>query len=801
MRSRYLFSVIAFLCVVSMIAWRLYRAVPARAQQSTTEAQPTASQPPQQTEEVKPGDSQSAPAATFHAQTKLVLVDSIVTDKKGNYIRDLAQKDFRVWEDNKEQEVKSFSYESQTGVNGNPPTHYLVLFFDNSSMEFGDQSYARQTATKFIDANAGPNHLIALVDFGGTLRITQNFTADSDRLKKIVAGTKFSTVSPNGTAPVEVASAGVPPLMNAEAEFGARSMLMALRALAKNLATVPGRKSVVLLTAGFPLTPEDESELTAVIDSCNKANVAVYPVDVRGLVAGGPVAPQSRLTNPLTRHEGQLRTAVFNYSNDAEKTPHLVLVQRPGGGGGGGVGGHGGAGGGGAGGGGTGGGHGGTGGGGTGGHGGTGGGGTGHGGTGGTGSGGKGGTGSSGGRGFTPSSAYYNNIMNPNLQPRNIVPQFPESASTNQQVLFALADGTGGFVIHDTNDLLSGMDRIAKEQDEYYVVGYAPPESQEGSCHTIKVKIDRGGTIVRSRSGYCNVKPVDLLAGKPIEKELESHASMSNISAPGASLETPFFFTSANVARVSVAMEIPSNTVKFDKQKGKYHADINVLGIATKPDGTEAARFSDTVHLELEKDEVKEFNKNPFRYENQFDVASGEYKLAVVFSSGGESFGKLEAPLKVDNYDGKHFVLSSLALSREAHPVADIQQGLDADLIAGYVPLVTAGIQIVPAADYHFKKTEATFMYAEIYEPLLTGPNPPKIGVEMKIVDEKTGRAPIDAGITNTEKLIQAGNPVVPFGLKVPVDKLDPGNYRLELRAIDSAGNSSPIRATEFVVD
>ena len=188
----------------------------------------------------------------------MVLVDSIVTDKKGNYIRDLTQKNFRVWEDNKEQEVKSFSYESGNASPNNPMKRYLVLFFDNSTMEFAEQAAARQAAAKFIDDNAGPNRQMAIADFGGTLRITQNFTADAERLKKVVAGTKFATVSPNG----EVASLGAPPLMSAEADFGARSMLWAVRDLAKSLATVPGRKSVVLLTAGFPLTPERQSAAT-----------------------------------------------------------------------------------------------------------------------------------------------------------------------------------------------------------------------------------------------------------------------------------------------------------------------------------------------------------------------------------------------------------------------------------------------------------------------------------------------------------------------------------------------------------
>src|SRR5262249_50282309 len=82
-------------------------------------------------------------------------------------------------------------------------------------------------------------------------------------------------------------SLGMSSLSNAAADFGARTMLLALRSLAKNLRTVPGRKMVVLFSGGFPLSTENESELTATIDACNKANVAVYAVDARGLVALG----------------------------------------------------------------------------------------------------------------------------------------------------------------------------------------------------------------------------------------------------------------------------------------------------------------------------------------------------------------------------------------------------------------------------------------------------------------------------------------------------------------------------------
>jgi len=40
-----------------------------------------------------------APGAVFRSETRLVPVDVVVQDKKGNYIHDLEQKDFKLWEE------------------------------------------------------------------------------------------------------------------------------------------------------------------------------------------------------------------------------------------------------------------------------------------------------------------------------------------------------------------------------------------------------------------------------------------------------------------------------------------------------------------------------------------------------------------------------------------------------------------------------------------------------------------------------------------------------------------------------
>jgi VWFA-related protein len=737
-------------------------------------------------------DAAAPTLPTLKVESRVVLVDTVVTDKQGNYVRDLTMKDFKVWEDNKEQVITSFSFEDDAASPTRAQKQYLVLFFDNSTMDAGDQGRARKAAAQFIDANVGPNRLIAVIDFGGTVHVSQNFTADADRLKQVVATVKGSAVTPNSPPPVQIASLGVPTslppgspsLSNSEADFGARSVLLALKSLAKNLQSVPGRKTLVMLTSGFAMNFQLQSELTAAIDACNKANVAVYPIDVRGLE--GPALghlrtpPGSR--NQMAKGPNSAHLVFTTLNSTAIPQARLLFVQH-GGGGGGGVGGGGGGGG-----------HGGGTGGGTGGGGSHGGAPSGGGTTGGT----HGTSGSSGSANSTAMSNYYNQ----NYQPRDIVPQFPPSATTNQQVLYQLADGTGGFVIINTNDLLGGLQKIAKDQSQYYVLGYTPSSAAEGSCHSLKVKVERSGTTVRSRSGYCKVKPRDSLAGSPTEKDLESRVSGEMAGNVAATMQTPFFYTSKNTASVDLVIDIPTSALKFEKVKGKQHSSVNVLGIAYNPDATIAARFSDTVDLDFEdKKELQEFQTHPFHYENQFEVASGQYNLKVVFSSGNESFGKLQTALAIGPYTGNQFTLSALALSNQLHRVSEMGSTLDAELLEDKRPLVAQGMQITPSASNHFKTTDTAAVYVEVYEPLLAGPNPPKLGLELKVVDRKTGAQKIDAGFTNTAPSISAGNPLVPLGMKLPVSSLPAGSYRIEVTALDSAGNSTKPSSADFEVE
>ncbi len=623
----------------------------------------------------------------IRSETKVVLVDAVVTDKKG-YVHDLTAKDFEVFEDDKKQTVNSFSSEADSAAVSKGQPHYMILLFDDSGMDNPAQRRAREAAIQFVDANAGPRQMIAIVRFSGALRVAQNFTDDAGRLKTVLGGGEASTMSVRRTAP-DLTSA---------TSLDARSLFLAVRSLARSLASAPGRKTLVLVSAASQLRPaEHGAEISAALDACNRANVAVYAIDPRGFIA-----------SPL---------GFGDHVNGAEPPRRSP-------------------------------------------------------------------------------------IGGPN-QGSGEIPEPADVSGNQQSALVMLAAGSGGFAISNTNDLAGGLEKIGKEQHEYYLLGYTPPDSPEGSCHKLRVKVNRGGVAVRARSGYCNARSNNLLAGTPVEKLLDSLP----VSPPGganASIQIPFFYTAENMARVNLAMEIPLHKLKAEKDRGKLRAAIRVLGMAHRPDGSVAARFSESVRLEF-ADEARllAFLAAPFHYENQFDIVPGSYTVEIAYDAGDESRGKVGMPLTVDPYQPTQFALSGLALSRQYGLVSDPRLQTGAAWTADRTPLIAEGTRILPSGSNRFKKTDAPAVYAEIYEPLLVTPDPQielGVGIGMRIFDGKTGEQKRDTGVLRIALPAATGNPAIPIAQRVPIDALAPGSYRLELEAGDTAGKTAR-RTIDFEIE
>ncbi len=55
--------------------------------------------------------------------------------------------------------------------------------------------------------------------------------------------------------------------------------------------------------------------------------------------------------------------------------------------------------------------------------------------------------------------------------------------------------------------------------------------------------------------------------------------------------------------------------------------------------------------------------------------------------------------------------------------------------------------------------------------------------MQYRVVDRQTGTVLADSGLGNVRNFMHPGESVIPFATTLPVSKLQPGAYRLEIRA------------------
>jgi hypothetical protein len=88
----------------------------------------------------------------------------------------------------------------------------------------------------------------------------------------------------------------------------------------------------------------------------------------------------------------------------------------------------------------------------------------------------------------------------------------------------------------------------------------------------------------------------------------------------------------------------------------------------------------------------------------------------------------------------------------------------------------------------------------EIYDPVLKGDRPPYVGVLYNIIDRKTNQQVFSSNTMLVNDFLVPGNPLVPVGFKLPIDQLQVGDYRFEIKGRDQMGNVSPVRTADFSV-
>jgi hypothetical protein len=116
-------------------------------------------------------------------------------------------------------------------------------------------------------------------------------------------------------------------------------------------------------------------------------------------------------------------------------------------------------------------------------------------------------------------------------------------------------------------------------------------------------------------------------------------------------------------------------------------------------------------------------------------------------------------------------------------------------------PLVFKGMELAPSTSCRFAKNAQPVVYVEVYDPLLKDSMPPFVGVMFNIIDRKTSQQVFSSNTILINDYSQPGNPLVPVGIKLPVDRLQAGDYRFEIKGRDAMGNASTVHSADFSIE
>ncbi|MDE1162844.1 MAG: VWA domain-containing protein [Acidobacteriaceae bacterium] len=207
--------------------------------------------------------------STIHVTSRLVVLDVVVTDKKGQPIPDLTRDDFDIYEDNQPQSIRNFEQPSDHQLPDDAQTPEQakaqvfdpakpstfgqsavdILVLDQLNTHFADSSFAhRQMAEYLAKQPEALNHpTTLLMVYQDHFKLLQEFTRDRSKLEESL---KKAPVSYSWELEMK-GKADNGPITRLE------TSIRALQEMTQVYGRIPGRKNLIWLGAGFPsLDPE-----------------------------------------------------------------------------------------------------------------------------------------------------------------------------------------------------------------------------------------------------------------------------------------------------------------------------------------------------------------------------------------------------------------------------------------------------------------------------------------------------------------------------------------------------------------
>ncbi|MDX2043453.1 MAG: VWA domain-containing protein [Acidobacteriota bacterium] len=237
--------------------------------------------------------SDSKPVQTIRIDTDLITIDVTVTDKNGNYVRDLSPDEFQVFEDGKPKKLDFFAVTDETTLSR--PLAVVFALDLSGSLKPEEIKTLREAALKFTELMQGESVFAALT-FNYKVKILQDFTDNPAKLEKALAKTDRVEGSTRIYDAID------------------RAVTMMTRKAPRSRKNRPVRRVVVVISDGFDSTSIiDRNEL---IRRASEAGVTVYSMTLPSYILS-PTQSTQRVITPFDASRIVAATGGRDFSADA----------------------------------------------------------------------------------------------------------------------------------------------------------------------------------------------------------------------------------------------------------------------------------------------------------------------------------------------------------------------------------------------------------------------------------------------------------------------------------------------------
>jgi VWFA-related protein len=242
-----------------------------------------------------------------------------------------------------------------------------------------------------------------------------------------------------------------------------------------------------------------------------------------------------------------------------------------------------------------------------------------------------------------------------------------------QAGLHYLSEGTGGFLVHDNNDLGDAVRRVLDDQRGYYLIGFRPDESVFETIkgrhrfNNLQVRVRRPGLLVRARSGFLGIPDAEAKPARHTRVEQLIGALTSPLASGDLRLRLTSVFggDAANGSFVNSLMYIDMSNVRFTEEPdGWRKAVLDVIALTFGEEGNVIDEINRTETVRARAESFDRIRADGLVYVMRVPVKKpGAYQLRVaVRDAATEKLGAASQFIEVPNLKKDRLALSGIVM-------------------------------------------------------------------------------------------------------------------------------------------